>query len=85
MKKSKSHCNVQEERLVGSEHSTNFFDGLLPLQCTAVKGRDAIQWFNNKNFDFDQCCSISDYPVSIKYVDPLKERLPITVVVAEGV
>ena len=56
----------------------------------ALKGRDAIQWFNNKNFDFDQCCSISDYPVSIKYVldvDPLKERQGITVyviVAAEG-
>ena len=53
----------------------------------AVKGRDAIQWFNNKNFDFDQCCSISDYPVSIKYVlhvdRSIEERLAITVVDAE--
>ena len=85
MKKSKPQWLQCARRTASWERAFYKFFLWFTTSPVAVKGRDAIQWFNNKNFDFDQCCSISDYPVSIKYVDPLKERLPITVVVAEGV
>ena len=58
------HCAMQDEWLDGgSEHSTNFF---LWFTTSQQQSAEEGMSFNNKNFDFDQCNSISDYPVSIK-------------------